>query len=126
MPPQKIIKFLQKPHEETFNQPDSWDFQESSDNTVWFDLFWVDPFAQEVPCGVSFDPNSICYHVTVWIGSDTNWVRARAVQEIPLLNSEWSDPLPVPEPPITPLLIVGIITTLMLVFLRKKGFRNAK
>ena len=137
MPIQKTLKFLQEPHPETAQQPDLWEFQESADfvpstgGAGWFDLFWADPFVEEVPCGLSpgypyiytpsdgFDPNGICYYTNIWIESDTNWIRARAVQEVPLLSSEWSEPLYVPEPSITTLLMVGII---MLAFLKNKGF----
>ena len=151
-PKQHIAKFLQQPHTETGEQPDLWEFQESADiapgsgDEGWVDVFWVDEFVYEAPCSVftgipypgipeGFDPDSVCYYVNTWLYPETNWLRARAVQEVPYLQSEWSEPLSVPEPSITILLMVGVI---VLAFLKrrvepsapmwswKRGLRNVK
>lgn len=135
-------KFLQEPNTETGEQPDLWEFQESADITPgsgdegWVDVFWVDEFVYESPCAVftgipypgipeGFDVDSVCYYVNTWLQPETNWIRARAVQEVPLLSSEWSEPLLVPEPSMTILMATGTLMLLCLGRL-KKGFRNAK
>jgi len=137
-----LVKFLQEPQEETGDQPDLWEFQESAyglpaeGGAGWFDMFWVEDsshhldgeecseFVTEVPCETivppwqlgNFDNLSVCYHANLQLNGDTNWLRARAVAEVPYETSEWSEPLYVPEPPQTLMLLTGII---MLVFLKR-------
>ena len=139
-PKEFVAEFIQQPHTETGEQPERWEFQETAeivpdlDNLNWYDVLWIDEFVDETPCsdftglpfpGVPYnlDQNSKCYSVNTWLQPETTWIRARAVDDIPYAQSEWSEPLMVvPEPSITTLLISGII---LIAFL-KRGFRNAK
>mgnify|MGYP003110182413 CR=1 FL=1 len=139
-------KFLQEPHTETGEQPDLWEFQESSDiapgsgDEGWYDVVWLDEFVNEVSCPDTNipeipDPDSECYSVNMWLQQDSNWIRARAIEEVPYAQSEWSEPLMVSEPPTFVLLLAGLI---ILAFLKrrvepdapmwswKKGLRNVK
>ena len=151
-PREYTAKFLQQPHTETGEQPQRWEFQETSelvpgpDGQYWYDLLWVDEFVDEAPCsnftglpfpGVPYnlDQNSKCYSVDTWLQPETAWIRARAVDDIPYAQSEWSEPLMVSEPPTFVLLLAGLI---ILAFLKrrvgpdapmwswKKGLRNVK
>jgi hypothetical protein len=126
-----LVRFLQEPQPETGDQPDLWEFYESAyslpaeGGAGWFDVFWVAEFATEVPCETvvrpplqleNFDDLSVCYHTNLWLNEDTNWLRARAVAEVPYELSGWSEPLYVSEPPSTLVLLMAIM---MLVFLKR-------
>mgnify|MGYP000268069815 CR=1 FL=1 len=139
-PREYIAKFLQQPHTATGEQPDLWEFQESADiapgsgNEGWTDMFWMDEFVHEAPCAAftgipypgipeEFDSNSTCYYVSTWLNPQTTWIRARAVQEVPYLQSGWSEPLfvvTVPEPSISLSLFVGLIVMAVLLRIRKR------
>jgi len=134
---QYIAKFLQEPNIETGEQPDRWEFQETAeivpgpDGQYWYSVFWVDEFVDELPCSLftgipfpgvpeQYDPNSQCYWVRTWIHPETNWLRARAIQEDPYVASEWSEPHYVPEPSSSTLLLVGIFIYWQLVKITKR------
>ena len=136
-PREYIAKFLQEPNRKTGQQPDMWEFQESSDITPgsgdagWNDVYWMDEFVHEAPCALfthlpfpgipeQYDPNSVCYYVRTWLHPETNWLRARAVEEIPYAHNEWSEPLHVPEPAASTLILVGIFIYWQLVKITKR------
>tara|TARA_B100000131_G_scaffold234753_1_gene226719 strand:+ start:137 stop:577 length:441 start_codon:yes stop_codon:yes gene_type:complete len=126
-PRQYIAKFLQQPHTETGEQPQRWEFQETAeivpgpDGQYWYNVFWVDEFVDEVACslftglpfpGVPYDldQDAKCYWVTIGLEPETKWIRARAVDDIPYAQSEWSEPLlVVPEPSVSLMLFAGIL-----------------
>ena len=126
-PREYIAKFLQQPHTETGEQPDRWEFQETAeivpgpDGQYWYNVFWIDEFVDEVACslftglpfpGVPYDldQNAKCYWVTIGLEPETKWIRARAVDDIPYAQSEWSEPLlVVPEPSVSLMLFAGIL-----------------
>jgi len=157
-PREYIVKFLQEPNRKTGQQPDMWEFQESSDITPgsgdggWSDIYWMDEFVDQVPCslftGLPFPgipeqqhdhPNNTqCYWVRTWIHPETNWVRARAIQEYDsssssissssssIISSEWSEPICVPEPSASTLILVGIFLYWQLVKITKKRIKVKK
>ena len=142
-PREYTAKFLQQPHPETGEQPQRWEFQETSelvpgpDGQYWYDVLWVDEFVDEVPCSIftgipfpgipeEFDSGSKCYWVNTWIQPETTWIRARAVDDIPYAQSEWSEPLMVPEPPTFVLLLAGLILMSFMKRKLKKGLGNVK
>ena len=91
------------------------------DGQYWYGVLWVDEFVDEVACslftglpfpGVPYDldQNTKCYWVNVWLEPETKWIRARAVDDIPYAQSEWSEPLlVVPEPSVSLMLFAGIL-----------------
>ena len=103
------------------------------DGQYWYDVFWVDEFVDEVACSIftglpfpgvpyDLDQNAKCYWVTMWLEPETIWIRARAVDDIPYAQSDWSEPLAVPEPSVSLMLFVGLIVLAALSRKRKSRY----
>ena len=152
------IKFLQQPRYITIpingesilipQQPTTWEFQESADYENWFNVIDIGGAYHKVPCepytGVAipggvpeeYDQNSLCHYTIKWLDAESNWVRARSVQEVTywshenysfevaVSHSEWSEPLSVitaPEPSGSLLLMAGIMMLALLSRWRRRG-----
>ena len=127
-PREYTARLLQEPNPDTDVQPDFWEFQESSDDESWHDIVWADEFVDEISCPSipeDVDPDSVCYSVDTWLQVETTWIRARAVEEVPYEQSDWSEHLYIPEPPASVLLISGLIMISWFSKL-KKGLHNVK
>ena len=138
-PRQYIAKFLQQPHTETGEQPERWEFQETAEivpgpnGQYWYDVLWIDDFVDEVPCSVftglpfpgvpyDLDQDAKCYWVNVWLEPETIWIRARAVDDIPYAQSDWSEPLAISEPSVSLMIFVGLIVLAALSRKRKSQY----
>ena len=140
-PRKYIAKFLQQPHPETGEQPQRWEFQETAEivpgpnGQYWYNVLWIDDFVDEVPCSVftglpfpgvpyDLDQDAKCYWVNVGLEPETIWIRARAVDDIPYAQSDWSEPLAISEPSVSLMIFVGLIVLAALS--RKRKIRNRR